>query len=749
MFQRLKIILAVAVLAALMATNWSCNRLSDGGNVNQAPEVFFVNVPLDNTTFSYAPVVHWSGSDVDGLVSSFEYFDDSSRAGVAAYQGGDATLKAYVDQLPESAWTTTYSNSDTIYLSRSATDSITEQVFMIRAVDNLGAKSPVKVRTFFRTNHPPNAPQVKWALDATLDPPPDYSIHYVIPDTLFWSDTLTTTYPGIGFLWRGTDPDSRELNIIPLQYSWVLVNESTNDTMPYPIMDDSNRVVAFGRGWSPWTSDAQMTFTASNALRANPDFVLDGTYRFRLRVRDDGLTPSDTIADVSFAAVSAVTKLESPDHYDFQHQLLVVDWNAHRPSGNDINGLRPEQQILDFYQQTIHEGLTLAEDLRLAYYNNPNPIPGLVYIPDAIDPNDVQWYTDNELNSSNRVPYDLIRKFKWILVVEENPPTSVPDPMFMNPRLKVFTDYMNAGGQVMMTGRRLFMGVLGVSNSGPLTTGTGQTVGNFLHYYMNLNTVQVKSAASSDPTHAIADFHGVTTTDQYIRSMDVDSAVVRTLSYRGTRFSNLPEIDYFGRNAGSSGYDISTTLFNYYSSTAQDTYNVYNEDCTLLSFDTTRSIVYLQPVNNHTRILNCTRIINVTRNVTAEFIRSDQPSLGAWRIIASVPAGHGAWSDDDVLEVDYTCIPIQPSHDQPVATNFQKIQGVVYYDARRGIYTFIGQTRFRSSLFTFPLSFMKNETVDVTYLPGRTASKVAILLSSQAIFFNAPKLIDVSGGTNR
>jgi hypothetical protein len=450
---------------------------------------------------------------------------------------------------------------------------------------------------------------------------------------------------------------------------------------------------------------------------------------------------------VSFAAVSAVSAAESPTRYDFRKQLLVVDWNTTYTNQNAIFGLRRDTEILNFYQHVIPEGLTLAEQLRQAWYNNPNSPLG--YIPDEIDPNDVEWYSDKDLNDVNRVPYDYIRQFKWVLVIAENPPTSVPDPGLIYPRLRVFMNYMDAGGQVMMTGRRLFMGVFGISQNGTIATGPGRVVENFLHYYMNLSTLVFKEAAISSPSTAIADFGGVTTTDQYLEVMDLDTAVAHSIRYGSWRFYCTPEIDYFGRNNGSSGYDVSTTMFNYASCTALDTYNIYNEDCTVLSFDTTQSFVYLTPINNHTRILNCTRIRNVTKGVTAEFIRSDQRPAGVWRIIASVPSGFGAWTDEDVLEVDYSYIPIQPSHDQPVAINYNKIQGVVRYNAVRGIYTFEGQTRFRSSLFCFPLSFMKNDTVDATFLPGVRATKVGIALSSQAIFFNYPRVIREGGAGKR
>ena len=144
---------------------WGCNRLDGKEDTNQSPVVAFVNVPLDSSEFNYAPVVRWTGYDPDGLIQAYQYHDDSTTAAVAAYAAGDAALAAYIAGLSPAVWTTTFATSDTIYLRRSEADSITQHVFMVRAVDDKEAVSSVKVRTYFRTNQPPYAPQVKWAAD--------------------------------------------------------------------------------------------------------------------------------------------------------------------------------------------------------------------------------------------------------------------------------------------------------------------------------------------------------------------------------------------------------------------------------------------------------------------------------------------------------------------------------------------------------------------------------------------------------
>ena len=309
------LLFAVLTLTAV-GLFWGCNRLDGKEDTNQSPVVAFVNVPLDSSEFNYAPVVRWTGYDPDGLIQAYQYHDDSTTAAVAAYAAGDAALAAYIAGLSSAVWTTTFATSDTIYLRRSEADSITQHVFMVRAVDDKEAVSSVKVRTYFRTNQPPYAPQVKWAADPDReDTVKGYQLVYSIPDTLFWNDTLTSTWSGISFLWKGSDPDSRDLNIIPLTFSYKLVNDDTQQEFPHPVYDDSNRVTGYETGWSPWTSASQVTFTASMATRLDPAFRLDGhlqILRAGARRRPDR---------IRYRRRSRLPRRRST----FHRQLLIVD----------------------------------------------------------------------------------------------------------------------------------------------------------------------------------------------------------------------------------------------------------------------------------------------------------------------------------------------------------------------------------------------------------------------------------------
>jgi hypothetical protein len=734
---RTRVYLAVFVALALMAGYWGCDRLSGEPDANQLPEVRFINVPLDSTTFNYAPVVRWVGYDPDGMVVGYQYHDDSTHRAVEAYQEGDEALRAYIETLAESSWVTTYQTSDTIYLRRGEHDSITQHVFMVRCVDDQGGISPVKVRTFFRTNNAPNAPKVKWLLDATLlDNVQDYQVNYVVPDTIFWGDSTTITYPGIGFLWQGSDPDSRELNIIPLTFSWVLVcdrDDGRVDTMPHPVYDDSNRVSGFALGWSPWNDVTQVTFGAWYADSAwclanlGHYFELDGRYRFLVRARDDGLTEADTMAVAHFTAIRPI----------FDRQLLIIDWTR-RVTGTDMAGGRASAEIRAFYDQLLPEAFNVAEQFRQIYYPS--------YMMEPI-PFDTAWYNDSDLNATVRTPYDYIRHFKWVWVIHDNSiEPAVNDPeRSMYPRLKVFMNYMDVGGQLMMSGRHIFDSCFLFRTPGALSPGPHNVADNFFYHYCGLSTIYPALAGTSPD--AIGDFAGVRTTDTFLDSLVVDTAAVKRLRFGIHRYTYLPEVDYFGRTTGRSGYDYASTIYNYQSSTAFAQYDTTNVDLEVIESQTTPSYATLKPLQEDKPILRVSRVYNRTRNVYGEVIRWwRQPHTDQWRILVSTPASAGAWRNADLLEVDYTFIPIEESHDEPVSTNFNRVEGVIRVDFSTGSYSFEGHTRFRAAVVTFPLSFLKNDYTRPAFpLPGEY-HPVAKFLAAEILFFNAPMFIDYGRG---
>ncbi|MBU1983197.1 hypothetical protein KJ815_02190, partial [bacterium] len=493
MQQRTKAVIVLLLGIFLVISYWGCDLMDGDFTENQIPEVIFVNVPTAGDTFNYAPVVHWTGHDPDGQIVQYQYRyrGDTTQAAFDAYaawiDGNAMALTRYCDDHPAIPWEApTESTEDTIYLKRNEADSLTRTVFMIRCFDNLGGVSLVKGKLFSRTNQAPFAPRIKWARDTELETERGFLINYSVSDTLLWGDTLTLTYPGIGFLWQGRDPDSRALNIIPLRFSYLLVNETTGDTMPYPMRDDENRIVGYRIGWSDTTSHTQVTFTSANVTNArrffdsNWNFELDGSYRLKVEVFDDGFTKCDTPAVATFSAVRPLWNDSL-----LGKQLLLVDWNK-TPTSTDYSfGLTDDQIIRDFYESALPEGFALGEQLRQAWY--PTAIPK----PFEFTPDQVQWHEDKVICEPGGVPYDRIRYFKWIWIINDNPPRNpCSEPSVIYDRLHVLQEYMNSGGQVMISGRGLFYKTFGLANPGNIDG--GNPAGYYLRTYHNLTTIYPK-----------------------------------------------------------------------------------------------------------------------------------------------------------------------------------------------------------------------------------------------------------------
>ena len=710
----------LVLLATMVAGGifWSCDRLSGDMSANQAPTVAFVNVPADSSQFSYAPVVYWTGYDPDGLVSAFQYRDDASDAAVTAYRAGDAELEAYIATIPANGWVSTDSTQQTIYLLTDAGDT-TEHVFMVRSVDDRGATSPVRVRIFFRTNQAPNSPEVK-KVPLPLEADSGFAVNYGVTDTLFIGDKPSATWGGIQFLWRGTDPDSRELNIIPLQFSYLLRNTDTGQIVPFARVVDSLNV-EYIEDWSDWSGATQVVYSGVYP------HMETGNYEFTVRVRDDGLTESDTNAVAHFYAIRpAISK-----------QLLIVDENKPLTGIEAQQGGRSDQEILNFYYQNIPEAFQIAEQLRPMLL--PDLQEPLVY--DTSDSGPVMWFRNKSLERT--IPYALIHQFNWIWLIDDDNTSATLQDANIKGRQRVMAEYMDVGGQVMMSGRRLLNDSYNISSSGEEIPTAGHVYGQFFNDYFNLKSVNAKSRFSlaNDGT---PEFGGVTTANPYYPQLEVDTSITNHLTWGTRHFECLPEVDYFGRDNAVTGYDYSQTLYSYSSCTANQSYDTTNVDCEVIEDLSTPTQAILRPAEGHTRLLDVTRVYNRSRNVFGEFMYIQNSAEFGWRIIVSTPAAAGEWTTADTLEVDYSYIPISINHDKPVATEYVRMEGNVVVDFQTGEFTFVGETRFRSVILTFPLSFLKTEPVQIPLLG--VANPVAAALAYQILYFNSPKLIVFNQG---
>ncbi len=711
----ISLLILVAVTAVFLSTG--CDRMDGEKSDNLPPIVRFVNTPQDRDSFSYAPDVYWDAYDPDGLISGYEYYDDTTQAARDAHR--DNRLREYVAGIPAGSWVYTTRTQEKIYLGTEV-GQISEHVFFIRAIDNLGKRSEAAARTFFRSNQAPNAPRLKCALCDTT-----YEINAAIPDTLLVGDSTSIVYPGIELLWQGSDPDDRDLAKIPLQFRWVLVRtrdfdgNSLSDTVRHPIFDDSNHVVGYEGGWSDWTGLTSVIFFGM----FNPDTLKTGDYEFLLQVRDDGLTSAETTAHLTFVAIRPT----------FHKQLLLVDENK-TPTAPELaqRGARSDLAIMAFYNQILPEAFNIAEELRLAAYQEA--IPHSL----AWDPSQVDVYRIGDINNGRAIPYRLIADYRWVWIIDDdNADNSNFDGVLL--RQKILSSYLDVGGQLQISGRRVLNG--SYFNSGCGIVAAGQETGVFFSQYFNMFTFCAKPRWSLG-TDGPPEFQGATTPDLFLPDLEIDSALCWDSLLWGPnrRYEHLPEIDYFSRVATQQGFDFSQSLYNYNSATSDTSEYAYERtgvDCAVIS--STSSRAYLSPLpEDSTTVLQATRIYNRTRNCYGEFLWTDQgngASENPWRIVVSTPEQYGRWLTEDTLEVDYSFVPISHNHNKPVAVLFQRQQGS-FSEEDDGRFRVELVVRYRTALFTFPFSFMDTTPVPIQGFGLR--NPVAVVIANQILYFNQP-----------
>jgi hypothetical protein len=137
-----------------------------------------------------------------------------------------------------------------------------------------------------------------------------------------------------------------------------------------------------------------------------------------------------------------------------------------------------------------------------------------------------------------------------------------------------------------------------------------------------------------------------------------------------------------------------------------------------------------------------TRVYNQTRDVTGDVQYIDanvEDGIPNPRVYVSIPSHAGAWENSDVLQCDYRYIPIAIDHDQPTGERFARMDGItdinIFEDGRIEI-NITGFNRFKTSLYTFPFSFIINDPEDVLWAPelGRVGP-VSLLIATEFLWF--------------
>jgi hypothetical protein len=640
-----------------------------GGSMH-ADSSYFIDFQFNIVNFyvfSYAPTLHWVGYDADGFVDHYRFGDVTDTAFISAFKLAEdngtqfAYIQAHSSQI---YWVDTTAMQARVYLLTTSGDT-TEHLFLVRAVDNLGIESQVDYKTFYRSNNAPNNPLIK----QVAAPDSAFSQHAVVVDTLFSLDAITPNWAGVSFNWHSTDPDDKSLYQIPLTYTHYLV-KTPGDTV-------------WAWSDSSWTDVKQVQMTGLET----------GSYVLSAWCRDDAYTLCAQPATISFTVVKPT----------FQHHILVVD------------------ETTDTGPFEIN--LTSANNLNIFWNDLLTSLQGQLdndnYVMDGVD----VYFKDNSVTNNlvaSPIPYTLIGQYKLVLIYHDSH-AAIAIPEYVTHRNEVLADYLDAGGRVWIEGRNVLNGAFKIGPTAPLNAIPIPST-TFLGKYMQL--VNGYPEKFTDAVHP-PDFVGANPVLEGFQPVTVDSTKVNQLTiipqlppFYYPNHAALLETDWFTRT------DQAITLYTYVSSTTDTTLTpptVLNEDshvadgatpvhCTVQPLNAMVTQVPPHPVAYP--VLAVYRVYNQTKGVMGEI-----ESFDPYSIQVAYPFGQ-PWSDSDVLQVDYLYDPTSQNQLKPVAMRYEQQPRVLHTVLINGFLVsyYSSELGYRTSMFTFPLYYMKNDQGQVTQI---------------------------------
>ncbi|PKK84724.1 MAG: hypothetical protein CVT49_00795, partial [candidate division Zixibacteria bacterium HGW-Zixibacteria-1] len=175
---------------------------------NVPPVVQFVNIPVEKARFNSDTTVNWYGTDVDGFIVQFRYaVVEESVVG----PDPDAYISGTADTLiPWVVLDVSVNDPQTnarITMSADISDPVRKYVasyVFIQAIDNLGAKSEVANRLFYKNNHFPNTTISSRGVN----------------DPYVNTSTVGGILEGVTVSWSGEDPIDYPRNPPPFQFRW-------------------------------------------------------------------------------------------------------------------------------------------------------------------------------------------------------------------------------------------------------------------------------------------------------------------------------------------------------------------------------------------------------------------------------------------------------------------------------------------------------------------------------------------------
>lgn len=472
---------AVSLAAALLLL-FGCGTLDNQGGPgeNRVPEIFIVNIPPDGSEFAVSPTVYWYGTDSDGQIVRYDYAVvtvaevDSVTADLPGTQSPVEKYIAFVlnDQFPR--WVSIFVDSveagelptrdnirlyaspraadcDTIYsvvrdpngnpidtlaIPVDCVSDTIAQYFFVRAVDDLGASSKIKYRTYKRRNHWPET-QVSPSFNA-------YGEYVSLK-------RLTQTYSGIPLYWGGSD----RLDFIPpsvpfLEYHWRLYGpypyggEETRPTLAdtlgrQPILESQNPDPLMG----VWVRDTTtVVYDLWRQVDSRPDPLNDSTitrvgwFLLVVTARDDAYIADETPSSVAFKAIDP----------KFERKIVLIDDTWYSIDTYTNPSKRPDAPE-PFTNQAFHWNLVKmvypeADTMQDFWWRSKEPAPNKNCSP-----------TSGRVRCGNYVSLEMLVRHKLCILYDDDVFEQVSPPGAAPAVRAQLMRYLEAGGMLWIMGR--------------------------------------------------------------------------------------------------------------------------------------------------------------------------------------------------------------------------------------------------------------------------------------------------------
>ncbi len=237
------VLLALGCLVAPAMFFGGCAKSLDGNtDANLAPEVWFVNVPPENSQSSVNPIINWYGQDEDGQIDYYRYLvvrEDvmgEALGGMPADWNPQAEpltadqLASYVAinllEIHDTMWTvllvradsTDPHSSNIIPMSAEMQDPVrtyVPQFVFVQAFDEEGMGSEIAFRRFLRNDNPPGTRIVAFV----------EGVPFI--NSVFESGPAT----GIRLRWQGSDVIDYPTDAPPFEFQWKLFGPYSDEEL--------------------------------------------------------------------------------------------------------------------------------------------------------------------------------------------------------------------------------------------------------------------------------------------------------------------------------------------------------------------------------------------------------------------------------------------------------------------------------------------------------------------------------------